>query len=97
MDSSVPLVWEEEEDEWRQYAACKEAGNATFYNEDDEDQRLIRNYGATKRAKAMCEKCPVRMECLTYALDNKERFGIWGGLTARERRNLVRNQNRKKQ
>ena len=39
-------------------------------------------------AKAVCDLCPVAAECLTYALDNNERFGIWGGLSERERRRL---------
>ncbi|MDU4245002.1 MAG: WhiB family transcriptional regulator, partial [Varibaculum cambriense] len=38
-----------------------------------------------------CELCEVRDECLSYALENDERFGIWGGLSERERRRLRRN------
>ena len=40
---------------------------------------------ATKRAKQLCSKCPVANECLTYALQAKELFGVWGGLTSKER------------
>lgn len=42
------------------------------------------------RAKAVCTGCPVRTECLTEALDNRIEFGVWGGMTERERRALLR-------
>jgi WhiB family redox-sensing transcriptional regulator len=41
-------------------------------------------------AKAVCTDCIVRDECLDYALDNNERFGVWGGTSERERRRLRR-------
>ncbi len=41
-------------------------------------------------AKTICERCPVRTECLAMALDNKIEFGVWGGMTERERRVLLR-------
>lgn len=41
-------------------------------------------------AKRLCGQCPVRHECLTWALDNDEEWGIWGGLDPRERRTLTR-------
>jgi hypothetical protein len=50
-----------------------------------------REKGRLKRvqaAKLFCATCPVRQDCLDYAMDNVEEFGIWGGLTERERRNL---------
>jgi WhiB family redox-sensing transcriptional regulator len=46
--------------------------------------------GSTAQAKRLCRSCPVRSECLEFALDNDERFGIWGGLSERERRRLAR-------
>lgn len=45
---------------------------------------------ATREAKAICRGCPVRRECLAYALANREPFGIWGGCSERERRRLRR-------
>ncbi|SOR76592.1 Transcriptional regulator WhiB4 [Streptomyces chartreusis NRRL 3882] len=45
---------------------------------------------AQNRAKAVCTGCPVRTECLADALDNRVKFGVWGGMTARERRALLR-------
>ncbi|GIG29300.1 WhiB family transcriptional regulator [Cellulomonas marina] len=44
--------------------------------------------GSTREAKKVCANCTVRAECLSYALENDERFGIWGGLSERERRKL---------
>src|SRR5699024_397846 len=46
--------------------------------------------GSTREAKKVCVSCEVRAECLEYALENDERFGIWGGLSERERRKLKR-------
>jgi WhiB family redox-sensing transcriptional regulator len=43
---------------------------------------------STKEAKAVCRACDVRDQCLEFALDNRERFGIWGGLSERERRRI---------
>lgn len=45
---------------------------------------------STKEAKAVCQGCVVREECLEYALANGEKFGIWGGLSERERRRIRR-------
>ena len=45
---------------------------------------------STKEAKAVCRECPVRGDCLESALENNEKFGIWGGLSERERRRIRR-------
>ncbi len=45
---------------------------------------------STKEAKGVCRGCEVRLECLEYALRNGEKFGIWGGLSERERRRIRR-------
>lgn len=45
---------------------------------------------STKEPKAVCKGCPVKEECLAYALENSEKFGIWGGLSERERRRIRR-------
>ena len=49
---------------------------------------LPREGGSTREAKRVCLTCDVRGECLDYALAHDERFGIWGGLSERERRKL---------
>lgn len=43
-----------------------------------------------KRARAICLGCPVRSQCLAEALDNRIEWGVWGGMTERERRSLLR-------
>ena len=52
-----------------------------FYPVSDEE---------AEAAKAVCATCPVRQSCLEYALANRERDGVWGGATERERRRMVR-------
>jgi WhiB family transcriptional regulator, redox-sensing transcriptional regulator len=45
---------------------------------------------AQREARVVCQACPVRLECLADALDNRMDFGVWGGMTERERRALLR-------
>lgn len=66
---------------WRQRAACRGVDPDIFYPASDED---------ADEAKGICAICPVREACLEYALVNRERDGVWGGATERERRRLVR-------
>jgi WhiB family transcriptional regulator, redox-sensing transcriptional regulator len=66
-------------DGWRQDALCAETDPEAFFPEKG---------GSTREAKRVCTGCEVRAECLEYALSNDERFGIWGGLSERERRRL---------
>ena len=66
---------------WRQRAACKGVDPDIFYPTSDEE---------AEEAKAICATCPVREACLEYALANRERDGVWGGATERERRRMVR-------
>ncbi len=70
-----------EELPWAADAKCLQADPETFFPEKG---------GSTREAKRICMQCDVRDECLDYALENDERFGIWGGLSERERRKLKR-------
>ena len=64
---------------WRLEALCAETDPEAFFPEKG---------GSTRDAKRVCSGCSVRAECLEFALANDERFGIWGGLSERERRRL---------
>ena len=66
---------------WIREAACATADPDLFFPEDSRSP-------ATE-AKEFCARCPVRPECLEYSLAAEE-FGVWGGLTEKERRNLLR-------
>jgi WhiB family redox-sensing transcriptional regulator len=66
--------------DWTTRAACQGT---------DPDALFVQG-AAQNRAKAVCLGCPVRAECLADALDNRVEFGVWGGLTERERRALLR-------
>lgn len=70
---------------WRDLARCRGIDPLVFHpvNEDDADE-----------AKAICELCPVQDACLEYAIAAREKDGVWGGLTARERRRVIRRRRR---
>ena len=71
----------EDEQEWQERALCAQTDPEAFFPEKG---------GSTREAKQICNSCDVRTECLEYALGHDERFGIWGGLSERERRRLKR-------
>jgi WhiB family redox-sensing transcriptional regulator len=64
---------------WQSDALCAQTDPEAFFPEKG---------GSTRDAKKICASCEVRAQCLEYALANDERFGIWGGLSERERRKL---------
>src|SRR6185312_9913162 len=64
---------------WQADALCAQTDPEAFFPEKG---------GSTRDAKKVCGACTVRSQCLEYALANDERFGIWGGLSERERRRL---------
>ncbi|MEU6070657.1 WhiB family transcriptional regulator [Streptomyces sp. NPDC047082] len=67
-------------DEWVESAACRSA---------DPDELFVQG-AQQNRAKSLCHGCLVRTECLAEALDSRIEFGVWGGMTERERRTLLR-------
>ncbi len=69
------------DDLWQDRALCAQTDPEAFFPEKG---------GSTREAKRICQGCEVRAECLDYALAHDERFGIWGGLSERERRRLKR-------
>lgn len=83
--SNVLSLFGEPEDDglmgWQERALCAQTDPEAFFPEKG---------GSTREAKKVCTQCDVKAECLEYALANDERFGIWGGLSERERRKLKR-------
>lgn len=69
---------------WRDDASCKEMGNAeffaTFNNNGKEAQERLR------QVRAICTACKVNKECLDFAVRNEIAYGVWGGMTASERK-----------
>ncbi|AYY11598.1 WhiB family transcriptional regulator [Actinobacteria bacterium YIM 96077] len=65
--------------EWTERALCAQVDPELWFVEKGESNRP---------AKSICQQCEVVPECLEYALENDERYGVWGGTTERERRKL---------
>lgn len=66
---------------WQDYANCRGADADLFFPERG---------ASTRKAKAICGECQVRAQCLDFAIDVGEKFGIWGGMSERERRRVRR-------
>ncbi len=64
---------------WQKHANCRGA---------DQDLFFPKRGASTRKARAMCAACEVKAECFEFALTQGERFGIWGGLSERERRKI---------
>ncbi|MDZ5076959.1 WhiB family transcriptional regulator [Nesterenkonia sp. HG001] len=79
LPSLIPAEQIEGELAWQVDALCAQTDPEAFFPEKG---------GSTRDAKKVCGACHVQQECLDYALANDERFGIWGGLSERERRKL---------
>jgi WhiB family transcriptional regulator, redox-sensing transcriptional regulator len=67
--------------DWRERAACRGPGV-------DPELFFPEQGGSAKPAKQVCHRCPVRADCLDYAIATRQQFGIWGGLSEQERRRL---------
>ena len=74
----IPIT---EERPWVVFSACRDKDPGIFFPEDR---------AGTAAAIAICATCPVRLECLEYAIEADIRYGVWGGMTERQRRRLVR-------
>jgi len=80
-DTAVEPARDPEELRWQDLALCAETDPESFFPEKG---------GSIREAKRTCRSCEVRAECLEYALGNDERYGVWGGMSERERRRLRR-------
>ncbi|MFD4029758.1 WhiB family transcriptional regulator [Streptomyces sp. NPDC058637] len=73
-------------DSWRMHAACRDEDPDLFFPIGSTGPALVQ----TEDAKAVCATCPVREQCLEWALENGQESGVWGGLGEGERRALKR-------
>jgi len=73
-------------DDWRHRAACRDEDPELFFPIGTDGPALAQ----VEQAKAVCRRCPVQADCLQWALDAREQYGIWGGTTPEERAALLR-------
>ncbi|MFF9813298.1 WhiB family transcriptional regulator [Streptomyces sp. NPDC014006] len=66
---------------WQEEALCAQTGGDFFFPEPG---------SSVREAKQICALCPIRSACLDHALEHDERFGVWGGLSEKERQALRR-------
>jgi WhiB family transcriptional regulator, redox-sensing transcriptional regulator len=93
---------------WFLQAACLGSPAEIFFptfvdgdgNEVLDDGTIFESYGDTtefyEEARTICTACPVMLECRQYAMENRERFGMWGGQTPIERRRVERSERRQR-
>lgn len=74
---------------WQDRAACKELDSAIFFG-PDQAETVKEKRDREDAAKVFCRTCPVRVECLEYAIGHREPYGIWGGMTELERKQELR-------
>lgn len=73
---------------WREEALCRDEQNAEFFFPGGDRGQTL---SMTNAARAVCNGCAVRVECLLYATETQQEYGVWGGKTEPERRRLLRN------
>jgi WhiB family redox-sensing transcriptional regulator len=74
--------------DWQEEALCRGYDNIVFFGDEGESE--LEKQGREARAKAICKTCPVADPCLEFAMETNQKYGIWGGLTAKERASLKR-------
>jgi len=72
--------------DWRETARCKEMDPDLFFPVGTTGPALLQ----IEAAKAVCRTCTVQTECLQYALDSNQEYGVWGATTEEERRYMRR-------
>ncbi|WP_332112992.1 WhiB family transcriptional regulator [Streptomyces sp. ActVer] len=78
-------------DDWRDQAACRDEDAETFFPVGTTPPALAK----TRRAKVVCSGCPVLQECGAWALDTRQAYGVWGGMSERERAGILRQKQRR--
>jgi WhiB family transcriptional regulator, redox-sensing transcriptional regulator len=78
----------EEVMDWQDDALCREHDNVVFFGEEGESE--LEKQAREAHAKSICQRCPVAEPCLEFAMETNQKYGIWGGLTDKERASLKR-------
>ncbi len=77
--TGVAMLLIGDDKDWTQRANCSPLNAELFFPQKG---------GSAKEAKRICDECPVKLECLEDALEDEEKHGVWGGMTANERKTL---------
>ncbi|MGH9198090.1 MAG: WhiB family transcriptional regulator, partial [Acidimicrobiia bacterium] len=85
----MALIESDERLEWQERAACREYDNVLFFGAD-EGESEIEKQTREAHARSICQTCPVKEPCLEFAMETNQKYGIWGGLTDKERSSLKR-------
>ena len=75
------ITMQRDETDWQTMAECRGVSRDLFFPDYD--------WAVDPAIIAICNRCPVREDCLKFALDHDEEFGIWGGLTEWQRRQIT--------
>ncbi len=76
--------------DWRNRAVCRDVDPELFFPVGETGPSAVQ----IKAAQKVCQSCPVRTQCLNFALDSPEKDGVWGGISAEERRRMRRRRSR---
>lgn len=88
LHAAAPNIQHAHKTSWRDQALCMEVDPELFFPDRSGKYRMSVDGERETLAKSMCNRCPVKAECLAYAVDDPSIEGIWGGSTARERLDL---------
>jgi hypothetical protein len=94
MTSAIAFYMNHDHPAWHEDAACRDKPQEWFYGDEDRADKARHHPSLTvnevARARDVCNECPVQMQCLEWAIVNREEFGIWGGSTAGQRKRWIK-------
>lgn len=94
MSSAVQFYMAHDHPSWHDDAVCRDMPQEIFYGKEDRTGKARHHPSLTvdevAKARAICNTCPVQLECLRSSIVNREEFGIWGGSTAGQRKQWIK-------
>jgi WhiB family transcriptional regulator, redox-sensing transcriptional regulator len=84
----LPQLSAQRSTDWQQHGLCRAEDSSVFFAPAHFEHKPEREAREAK-AKAICARCPVRLECLDWALETREPFGVWGGYSESERKQIL--------